>query len=70
MPMSVKHEYLSGGVSVGGGVGIRDRRMLLGLGLSSVVDLLKALNLNQDLFRTLGSKIDSGKDKRRPIFIV
>ena len=46
MLTSIKHEYLGGGVSVSGGVGIRDRRMLLGLCLSSVVDLLKALDLD------------------------
>ena len=64
MPMFIKHEYLGGGVS------IRDRRMLLGLGLLSIVDPLKALDLGQDLFRTLGSEISSGQEKWRPIFTV
>ena len=46
MLTSIKREYLSGGVGVGGGVSVRDRRMLLGLSLSSAVDLLKALDLD------------------------
>ena len=40
VPVSIKCEYLGGGVS------IRDRRIKLGLGLSSVVDSLEAFDLN------------------------
>ena len=70
MPVSIKCEYLGGRVSISGGVGDRDRRIELGLGLSSIVDSLEALDLNQDLLRALGSKISSWQDKRGPIFIV
>ena len=46
MPVSVKCKYLGGGVGVSGGVGVRDRRIELGLSLSSIVNSLKALDLD------------------------
>ena len=68
--MPIKTKYLSGGVSVDGGVGIRDRRMLLGLGLSSIVNVLKVLNFDRHFQRTLGSEISKGQDKWSLIFTI
>ena len=61
--VSIKCEYLDEGVGVSDGVGVRDRRIELGLSLLSVVDSFEALDLDQDLFRELGSEISSGQDK-------